>query len=72
MTETAPADAPCEIPRTKGSARGFFVKACMTIPQSVNPAPTIHAVKMRGRRMFQMIDLVLSSHVTGTTACPVS
>ena len=40
------------------------------IPQSVSPAPTIKAVKILGSRISQIIDCVLSSHVTGNTSFP--
>ena len=59
------------MPRTYGSAKVFFVSACITIPQSVSPAPTINAVKTLGVRISQIIDSILLSHVGATTRLPL-
>ena len=52
---TAPAEAPEETPRTYGSARGFLVIACISIPVSTSPAPVHAATITFGSRKAQII-----------------
>ena len=49
---TAPVEAPDEIPRIYGSARGFLVSACIMIPASASPAPVKPATRTLGNRSF--------------------
>ena len=42
-----------------------MVRACIRIPQSVSPAPTIKAVNILGTLIFQMMVSVLSPQDTG-------
>ena len=72
IINTAPADAPCEMPSTYGSANVFFVKACIIIPQSVSPAPTKNATNTLGNLISHMMDSILLSHVTSTTLLPLN
>ncbi len=55
----APSDAPDEIPRIYGSARGFFTIACITTPHTDSPMPAPTAKIIRGRRI---------NHTTSCTA----
>ena len=64
IAEVAPSDAPEEIPRMYGSARGFFTIACMMTPQDASPAPTSAARTSRGRRR--------SHTISWTGPCPVA
>ena len=70
ITQTAPAEAPEEIPSTYGSANGFLVSACISTPHRDRPAPTINAMITRGKRMFQMIFSVFCSQVTTNSSFP--
>ena len=47
--------APEEIPNTKGPAIGLEKKVCSKNPESDSAPPKIAAIRMRGRRIFQMM-----------------
>jgi hypothetical protein len=56
MTEkAAPNAAAWEMPRVKGETKGFLNTDCITAPEHERPAPATIAVKVWGRRIFQMI-----------------
>ena len=46
----APKEAPEETPKIYGSAKGFFTMACITVPQTANPAPIQTASIILGKR----------------------
>ncbi|NYC00592.1 hypothetical protein BCM20_000547 [Clostridium beijerinckii] len=52
--KVAPKDAPEEIPRIYGSAKGFWTVACITVPHTASPAPTAIASKTLGIRISQI------------------
>ena len=47
--------APEEIPRTNGPAIGFSKKVCKRKPDRDRAPPRIAAIRIRGRRIFQII-----------------
>ena len=51
----APNDAPEDIPRIYGSAKGFLTMACMMMPDKVSPIPTHAANNIRGKRNFKIM-----------------
>ncbi len=52
MANVAPRDAPDDIPRMYGSARGFWTVACIMTPASASAMPTVPARNTRGDLMF--------------------
>ena len=55
MATVAPVDAPDEIPKIYGSARGFLTMACIMTPLTASPAPTRAAKMTRGIRNIHTI-----------------
>lgn len=55
INRATPKLAPDEIPRTKGPAKGFLNKVCMSRPLIDKPEPTKIAVKALGRRKLKII-----------------
>ena len=53
--------APEEMPSTKGPAMGFPKKFCSRKPDSDSAPPNIAAMKMRGMRIFQMMEYWVDS-----------
>ncbi len=53
MTLAAPTEAPAEMPSRYGSASGFRITACMTVPITASPPPTSPASSTRGSRSSQ-------------------
>ena len=55
MATVAPRDAPEEIPKIYGSAKGFLTMACMITPDTARPAPIMAAINRRGIRNSHII-----------------
>ncbi len=54
MAKEQPKDAPAEIPRVKGSAKGFFNISCITNPLTANTAPMMKDEIKEGSLMLIM------------------
>ena len=57
VASVIPNDAPDDIPKVYGSARGFLRMLCKAHPPLERPAPTIIAARIRGALSFQSIVL---------------
>jgi len=55
--------APEEMPSTKGPAMGLEKKVCSKKPARLSAPPSSAAIRMRGRRIFQMIFTCVGSPV---------
>lgn len=53
MLKAAPTAAPADMPKRKGSAKGFLKIACKVEPDRDKEAPTIKACTTRGSLTFQ-------------------
>ena len=56
MAQTAPSDAPEDIPRVEPSARGFFNNPCIQAPLRERQAPVSPAQSTLGMRTLKMME----------------
>ena len=61
ITRETTSFAPEEIPSTKGPAMGFAKKVCKRNPETDSAPPRIAAAIIRGRRISQMMRLIVGS-----------
>ena len=71
IAAVAPSDAPEEIPKIYGSAKGFFTTACIITPQAESPIPTSAASTKRGRRSSQIMSCT-GPRSTPSIGCPLN